>query len=125
MILPTSTLVHQKSVAHRNVAVTGSSGGIVQPQFKDLKLNPALTKFALYNIVHTPRVAADLSLNKSIAEVIGSKVPVQIEASLKDCEIVVKPRMTRDDLFNTNTSIAAKPYKRTLLSRKWDLREKG
>ena len=79
-----------------------------------LKLNPAVTKLALYDIVHTPGVAADLSHIESKAEVTGFKGADQIEASLKDCEIVVipagvprKPGMTRDDLFNTNASIVA------------------
>ncbi len=35
--------------------------GIGQPLSLLLKLNPAVTKLALYDIVHTPGVAADLS----------------------------------------------------------------
>jgi len=35
--------------------------GIGQPLSMLLKLNPAVTKLALYDIVHTPGVAADLS----------------------------------------------------------------
>ena len=35
--------------------------GIGQPLSLLLKLNPAITKLALYDIVHTPGVAADLS----------------------------------------------------------------
>merc|ERR1712112_568321 len=114
---PVSTIGRQlstSSVAHRNVAVMGASGGIGQPLSMLLKLNPAVTKLALYDIVHTPGVAADLSHIESKAEVTGFKGADQIEASLKDCEIVVipagvprKPGMTRDDLFNTNASIVA------------------
>ena len=43
------------------VAVMGASGGIGQPLSLLLKLNPAVSKLALYDIVHTPGVAADLS----------------------------------------------------------------
>ena len=58
------------SVAQKNVAVMGASGGIGQPLSMLLKLNPAVTKLALYDIVHTPGVAADLSHIESVAEVI-------------------------------------------------------
>merc|ERR1712214_10396 len=79
-----------------------------------LKLNPAVTSLALYDIVHTPGVAADLSHCETKAKVTGFKGQEQIEASLEGAEIVVipagvprKPGMTRDDLFNTNASIVA------------------
>ena len=79
-----------------------------------LKLNPGITKLALYDIVHTPGVAADLSHVESVAEVKGFVGKDQLEASLEGSEIVVipagvprKPGMTRDDLFNTNASIVA------------------
>merc|ERR1712025_1513022 len=76
---PVSALGRQlstSSVAQRSVAVMGASGGIGQPLSMLLKLNPAVTKLALYDIVHTPGVAADLS---------------HIEASLEGAEIVVIP----------------------------------
>merc|ERR1712183_315343 len=60
-----------------SVAVMGAAGGIGQPLSMLLKLNPAVTKLALYDIVVTP-----------------AGVPR-------------KPGMTRDDLFNTNASIVA------------------
>ena len=59
------------SVANKNVAVMGASGGIGQPLSMLLKLNPAVTKLALYDIVHTPGVAADLSHIESKAEVMS------------------------------------------------------
>jgi malate dehydrogenase len=43
------------------VAVVGASGGIGQPLSMLLKLDPAVTQLHLYDIVHTPGVAADLS----------------------------------------------------------------
>merc|ERR1712064_12073 len=102
------------SVAQRSVAVMGASGGIGQPLSMLLKLNPAVTKLALYDIVHTPGVAADLSHIETQAKVTGFKGQDQIDASLEGAEIVVipagvprKPGMTRDDLFNTNASIVA------------------
>merc|ERR1719219_2441226 len=91
----------------------GASGGIGQPLSMLLKLNPAITKLNLYDIVHTPGVAADLSHIESKSEVAGF-VGDDLKASLEGMEIVVipagvprKPGMTRDDLFNTNASIVA------------------
>jgi len=96
------------------VAVMGASGGIGQPLSLLLKLNPAITKLALYDIVHTPGVACDLSHCETKAVTTGFVGDDQLEASLVGAEIVVipagvprKPGMTRDDLFNTNASIVA------------------
>lgn len=101
-------------VANRSVAVMGASGGIGQPLSMLLKLNPGITKLNLYDIVHTPGVAADLSHIETKATVTGFVGPDQLKDSLKGAEIVVipagvprKPGMTRDDLFNTNASIVA------------------
>merc|ERR1711997_1433751 len=92
----------------------GASGGIGQPLSMLLKLNPAITKLNLYDIVHTPGVAADLSHCETGSEVVGYVGEDQLHASLEGMEIVVipagvprKPGMTRDDLFNTNASIVA------------------
>merc|ERR1711972_1019611 len=97
-----------------SVAVMGAAGGIGQPLSMLLKLNPAVTKLNLYDIVHTPGVAADLSHIETPGRVTGFKGQEQGEASLEGAEIVVipagvprKPGMTRDDLFNTNASIVA------------------
>ena len=88
--------------------------GIGQPLSMLLKLNPAVTKLNLYDIVHTPGVAADLSHIETKAATTGYVGADQLEASLVGAEIVVipagvprKPGMTRDDLFNTNASIVA------------------
>ena len=43
------------------VAVVGASGGIGQPLSLLLKLDPSVKELSLYDIVHTPGVAADLS----------------------------------------------------------------
>ncbi len=45
--------------------------GIGQPLSMLLKLNPAVTKLNLYDIVHTPGVAADLSHIETRAHVKG------------------------------------------------------
>merc|ERR1712129_275189 len=73
-----------------------------------------ITKLNLYDIVHTPGVAADLSHCESKSECVGFVGQDQLKASLEGMEIVVipagvprKPGMTRDDLFNTNASIVA------------------
>merc|ERR1711902_167141 len=82
---PVSTLARQFStsnVANRTVAVMGASGGIGQPLSLLLKLNPAVTKLNLYDIVHTPGVAADLSHCETASETTGFKGKDQIEASL-------------------------------------------
>merc|ERR1712001_212820 len=114
---PISAVARQFSTTtanNRNVAVMGASGGIGQPLSMLLKLNPGITKLSLYDIVHTPGVAADLSHIESVAEVTGFVGKEGLEASLEGSEIVVipagvprKPGMTRDDLFNTNASIVA------------------
>ena len=96
------------------VVVMGASGGIGQPLSMLLKLNPAVTKMNLYDIVHTLRVAADLSHSETNATTTGFVGADQLEASLVGAEIVDipagvprKPGMTSDDLFNTNASIVA------------------
>merc|ERR1712037_979416 len=114
---PATQMVRQLSTSKANntaVAVMGASGGIGQPLSMLLKLNPAVTKLNLYDIVHTPGVAADLSHIETKATTTGFKGKDEIEASLVGAEIVVipagvprKPGMTRDDLFNTNASIVA------------------
>eukprot|EP00918_Siedleckia_nematoides_P018933 GHVU01040413.1.p1 GENE.GHVU01040413.1~~GHVU01040413.1.p1 ORF type:complete len:338 (+),score=35.97 GHVU01040413.1:113-1126(+) len=94
------------------VAVLGASGGIGQPLSLLLKTNPRITNLALYDIVHTVGVAADLSHCSTRAEVRGFVGSDQLKDSLQGAEVVVipagvprKPGMTRDDLFNTNASI--------------------
>merc|ERR1712117_305661 len=107
---PLAMIGRQLSTSTTNntaVAVMGASGGIGQPLSMLLKLN-------LYDIVHTPGVAADLSHIETKAATTGYVGADQLEASLVGAEIVVipagvprKPGMTRDDLFNTNASIVA------------------
>ncbi|MFT7797030.1 malate dehydrogenase, mitochondrial [Arapaima gigas] len=96
------------------VAVLGAAGGIGQPLSLLLKNSPLVSQLSLYDIAHTPGVAADLSHIETRAQVSGHIGPDQLGAALKGCDVVVipagvprKPGMTRDDLFNTNASIVA------------------
>lgn len=94
------------------VAVLGAAGGIGQPLSLLLKLNPLVDKLALYDIVNTPGVAADLSHINSNAQVKGYKGLESLGDALAGSDVVVipagvprKPGMTRDDLFNINAGI--------------------
>ncbi|KAM4795468.1 malate dehydrogenase, mitochondrial [Rhinophrynus dorsalis] len=100
--------------ANARVTVLGASGGIGQPLSLLLKNSPLISNLTLYDIAHTPGVAADLSHIETRAKVTGYLGPEQLPESLKDADVVVipagvprKPGMTRDDLFNTNASIVA------------------
>lgn len=102
----------QTSSNNSKVAVLGASGGIGQPLALLLKLNARITKLALYDIVHTSGVAADLSHCSTKPQISGHVGPEQLREALDGADIVVipagvprKPGMTRDDLFNTNASI--------------------
>lgn len=94
------------------VAVVGAAGGIGQPLSLLLKQNPIVTQLNLFDIVHTPGVAADLSHIDTPAKVTGFMGQDSLDAALKDAQVVIipagvprKPGMTRDDLFNTNAGI--------------------
>uniref|UniRef100_A0A8C4Q933 Malate dehydrogenase n=1 Tax=Eptatretus burgeri TaxID=7764 RepID=A0A8C4Q933_EPTBU len=96
------------------VSVLGASGGIGQPLSLLLKQSPLISRLALYDIAHTPGVAADLSHIDTRATVTGHLGPDQLGDALKGTEVVLipagvprKPGMTRDDLFNINASIVA------------------
>ena len=94
------------------VTVCGASGGIGQPLSLLLKSNPLVTDLALFDIVHTPGVAADLSHIDTQSKTAGFKGPEELGEALKCADVVVipagvprKPGMTRDDLFNVNAGI--------------------
>ncbi|KAH8276255.1 malate dehydrogenase, mitochondrial [Drosophila bipectinata] len=107
--------VRNFSVSQQNnykVTVCGASGGIGQPLSLLLKQNPLVTDLALYDIVHTPGVAADLSHIDTKSKTAGFIGADQLGDSLKGSDVVVipagvprKPGMTRDDLFNVNAGI--------------------
>lgn len=90
----------------------GASGGIGQPLSLILKQSPLVSHLSLYDVAHTPGVAADLSHINTRAQVTGHVGADQLKTALEGCQVVVipagvprKPGMTRDDLFNTNASI--------------------
>ncbi len=94
------------------VAILGAAGGIGQPLSLLMKLNPYISQLNLYDIVGTPGVAADLSHINTRAQVKGFKGQDELNAAVKDVDVVLipaglprKPGMTRDDLFNKNASI--------------------
>jgi malate dehydrogenase len=94
------------------VALLGAAGGIGQPLGLLLKMNPLITHLALYDIIHTPGVAADISHCSTPAQVTAHLGPQSLRDALEGSSVVVipagvprKPGMTRDDLFNTNASI--------------------
>jgi len=100
--------------ASAKVAVLGAAGGIGQPLGLLLKMNPNVKELALFDIVNTPGVAADLSHISTPAKVTGYTGNDELGDCLKGCDVVLipagvprKPGMTRDDLFNTNASIIA------------------
>jgi len=96
------------------VAVLGGGGGIGQPLALLLKHSPLITQLAVYDVANfTPGVAKDLSHIETIAQVSAHTGPEELDECLKECRLVLipagmprKPGMTRDDLFNTNASIA-------------------
>lgn len=96
------------------VAVLGGGGGIGQPLALLLKHSPMISQLAVYDVAHfTPGVAKDLSHIETIGKVSAYTGPDELDDCLKDCSLVLipagmprKPGMSRDDLFNTNASIA-------------------
>ncbi|KAG5462558.1 MAG: lactate/malate dehydrogenase [Olpidium bornovanus] len=100
---------------HTRVAVLGASGGIGQPLSLLLRMNALVSRLALYDIVGTAGVAADLSHIDAPSEVVGFTADDDgLRKALEGAEVVVvpagvprKPGMTRDDLFNTNAGIVA------------------
>merc|ERR1712142_1107741 len=73
-----------------------------------------VTELACYDVAsYTPGVAKDLSHIETAAEVTAYTGPDELDACLQGCSLVLipagmprKPGMSRDDLFNTNASIA-------------------
>ncbi|CUS11218.1 unnamed protein product [Tuber aestivum] len=93
--------------------VLGASGGIGQPLSLLLKASPLVDDLALYDVVNSPGVAADLSHISSPAKVTGY-LPKDdgLKNTLEGADVVVipagiprKPGMTRDDLFKINAGI--------------------
>ena len=60
---------HSSLQRHAKVAVLGAAGGIGQPMSLLLKQSPLISQLALYDIVGTPGVAADLSHIETVPQV--------------------------------------------------------
>ncbi|XP_018573098.1 malate dehydrogenase, mitochondrial [Anoplophora glabripennis] len=115
VVRPTLVSARNFSTSKQNnykVAVCGAAGGIGQPLSLLLKINPLVSELSLYDIVHTPGVAADLSHIETAAKVKGFNGPENLLEALKNADVIIipagvprKPGMTRDDLFNTNAGI--------------------
>nr|CAD2176718.1 unnamed protein product [Meloidogyne enterolobii] len=102
----------RNSISAVKVTLVGASGGIGQHLALFLKENASVAHLALYDIVGTPEVCADLSFINTPVKVTAHMGPNELSAALKDADIVVvtaavprKPGMTNDDLFNTNAAI--------------------
>ncbi|KAL3631453.1 hypothetical protein CASFOL_024437 [Castilleja foliolosa] len=101
-----------ESAPERKVTVLGAAGGIGQPLSLLMKLNPLVSRLALYDIAGTPGVAADVSHINTRSEVKGYAGDDQLGQALEGSDIVIipagvprKPGMTRDDLFKINAGI--------------------
>lgn len=73
------------------VAVCGASGGIGQPLSLLLKQSPLVSELSLYDIVHTPGVAADLSHIDTPAKVQGFNGAENLETALRNADVVIIP----------------------------------
>jgi malate dehydrogenase len=99
-------------VPERKVVVLGAAGGIGQPLGLLMKISPLVSDLALYDIVGTPGVAADISHINSRATTKGYAGDEHLAEALKGADVVImpagvprKPGMTRDDLFKINAGI--------------------
>merc|ERR1712210_451843 len=98
-----------------SVAVMGAAGGIGQPLSMLLKLNPAVSKLALYDIVATPGVAADLSHIETPGRVSGFVGADGLEASLAGAAAKVCPDAMIaiiSNPVNSTVPIAAEVFKK-------------
>jgi len=93
--------------------VLGASGGIGQPLSLLCKVSPLIDELALYDVVNTPGVTADLSHISSVAKISGY-LPADdgMKHALTGADVCIipagiprKPGMTRDDLFKINAGI--------------------
>ncbi|KAL6543284.1 hypothetical protein OROHE_010804 [Orobanche hederae] len=101
-----------KSAPERKVTVLGAAGGIGQSLSLLMKLNPLVSRLALYDIAGTHGVATDVSHINTRSEVKGYAAEEQLGHALDGSDIVIipagvprKPGMTRDDLFKINAGI--------------------
>ncbi|KAH6764333.1 Lactate/malate dehydrogenase family protein [Perilla frutescens var. frutescens] len=110
-----------EAAPERKVVVLGAAGGIGQPLSLLMKLNPLVSRLALYDIAGSPGVAltsatSTPNLSISLAMIVicvkGYTGEDQQGQALEGSDVVIipagvprKPGMTRDDLFAINTGI--------------------
>lgn len=97
---------------NRKVVVVGAAGGIGQSLSLLMKMSPAVGELALYDVMGTPGVAADVSHVNTKAITKGFMGDDQLGEALTGADLVIipagvprKPGMTRDDLFKINAGI--------------------
>ena len=73
------------------MTVLGASGGIGQPLSLLLKNSQKVGSLSLYDIAHTPGVAADLSHIETRSKVSGHMGPEQLQACLAGSKVVLIP----------------------------------
>lgn len=72
--------------SNAKVAVLGASGGIGQPLSLLLKNSHRVTHLSLYDVMHTPGVAADLSHISTKAKVTGHLGSDQLAVAVKGAD---------------------------------------
>lgn len=83
------------SVPERKVAVLGAAGGIGQPLALLMKLNPLVSKLALYDIAGTPGVAADVGHINTRSEVHShALLPLSLSLGFSSMFFFSFPRLT-------------------------------
>lgn len=77
--------------SNAKVAVLGASGGIGQPLSLLLKNSHRVTHLSLYDVMHTPGVAADLSHISTKAKVTGHLGSDQLADAVRGADLVLIP----------------------------------
>jgi len=71
------------------VALIGAAGGIGQPLSLLLKVHPLIGRLALYDIVNTPGVAADLSHINTSTKVVAFKGADQLKQAMEGTDLIM------------------------------------
>ncbi|KAK6154293.1 hypothetical protein DH2020_008541 [Rehmannia glutinosa] len=104
-----------ESAPERKVAILGAAGGIGQPLSLLMKLNPLVSRLALYDIAGTPGVAADVSHINTRSEVKGYAADEQLGQALEGSDVVIIPAGALVNMIsnpvNSTVPIAAEVFK--------------